>query len=478
MLSSKYPLWVGGQLETPNHDLVVFDKFSGLEFARVPLADAAIIDRALALAESSRAEFSTLAPHKRRDILRFCAARFTERSAELAVVLVAEAGKPLRDAKAEVDRLIGTFEDAADAALQIGGEYLPMEDTPRSTGYFGMTRRVPVGVCSFITPFNFPLNLVAHKVAPAIAAGCPFILKPASLTPVSALIVAEILADAGMPEGSFSVLPTARSGAAAFTEDPRPKLLSFTGSPEVGWALKSKAGKKRVVLELGGNAAVIIDETADLEDCLERLMVGSFSNSGQSCISVQRILVHESRYEELKEQLVARTSALVVGNPAEPATCVGPLISEAEAARLDAWVREAVAAGATVLCGGSREGTLMQPTLLEGVPHSAKLYGEEAFGPVALLERFSDFEAALETANQSRFGLQAGVFTSDLDRAMLAWERLEVGGVIIGDVPAWRADSMPYGGVKDSGLGREGVRFAIEDMTEPRLLVMRRRRRS
>jgi acyl-CoA reductase-like NAD-dependent aldehyde dehydrogenase len=334
---------------------------------------------------------------------------------------------------------------------------------------------VPIGPCSFISPFNFPLNLAAHKIAPAIAAGCPFVLKPASLTPLGALLIGEVLSETDLPAGAFSILPCPRNAADLFTTDDRLKLLSFTGSPEVGWELKRKAGKKKVVLELGGNAAVVVDADADLEDAVARVVFGAFYQSGQSCIGVQRILVHETVYESFKSKLVAATRELVCGDPKNEQTFVGPMISEREAIRLEEWIQAAVQAGGTLLCGGGRTGSVVEPSLLEDVPPGEKLVCEEAFGPVAVLSPFRDFGDALREVNRSRFGLQAGVFTRDLYKAMRAWNELEVGGVVIGDVPSWRVDHMPYGGVKESGLGREGIRFAIEDMTEIRMLVIRTR---
>jgi acyl-CoA reductase-like NAD-dependent aldehyde dehydrogenase len=333
---------------------------------------------------------------------------------------------------------------------------------------------VPIGPCSFISPFNFPLNLAAHKIAPAIAVGCPFVMKPASRTPLGALIMGEVLAETKLPKGAFSILPAHREGADLFTEDDRLKLLSFTGSPAVGWELKAKAGKKKVVLELGGNAAVIVDKDANLDDALERVIFGAFYQSGQSCIGVQRILIHADVYDRFRDMLVAKTKTLVAGDPHDRNTFIGPMISEGEAKRLDGWIQEAVAKGATLLCGGNRDGAMLAATLLEGVDRGTKLNIEEAFGPVAFLIRFSDFSEALDIVNDSKFGLQAGIFTRDLFQMFDAWDRLEVGGVVINDVPSYRVDNMPYGGVKDSGLGREGIRFAMEDMTEIRNLVIRR----
>jgi len=317
------------------------------------------------------------------------------------------------------------------------------------------------------------LNLAAHKIAPALAAGCPFILKPASFTPVGALLIGEILAETDLPPGAFSILPCRRDAAEAFTTDERLKLLSFTGSPAVGWELKRRAGQKRVVLELGGNAACVVDETADLVDAISRIVVGAFYQSGQSCISVQRILIHDSVYERTREMLVESTRQLRCGDPKSEETFIGPLIAESEAQRLEAWIAQAVARGGKLLCGGRRTGAMLEATLLEHVPPELNICAEEAFGPVAVLSSFATFEEALRQVNNSRYGLQAGIFTRDLYRTLQAWDVLEVGAVVIGDVPSWRVDHMPYGGVKDSGFGREGIRYAIEDMTEPRLLVIR-----
>jgi acyl-CoA reductase-like NAD-dependent aldehyde dehydrogenase len=414
-----------------------------------------------------------MAPYERQAALEHCVKRFRERADDLAYSLCVEAGKPIRDSRAEVARLVDTFRIAAAESVRIGGEVLNLEVSARARGYAGMYKRVPLGPCSFISPFNFPLNLAAHKIAPAIAAGCPFVLKPASRTPIGALLIGETLAETELPPGAFSILPCHRDGADLFTTDDRLKLLSFTGSPAVGWDLKARAGKKKVVLELGGNAACIVDETANLDDAVERLIVGSFYQSGQSCISVQRILVHERVYDDLRERLVVATKALKMGDPKQEETFIGPMIHESEAKRLEAWINTAVKAGARVLCGGGRQGVMLEATLLENVPKDQPLCAEEAFGPVAVLARFSDFDHALAEVNASRFGLQAGVFTRDVYRIQHAWDRLEVGGVIVGDVPSWRVDIMPYGGVKDSGLGREGVRYAIDDMTELRLLVLR-----
>jgi acyl-CoA reductase-like NAD-dependent aldehyde dehydrogenase len=473
MLKKSYPLHIAGHPETPNLDLAVTNKFNGEVATHVPLADTAMIDRAISAAVGATAPMAAMPSHKREAVLLHCVRRFEERKDELAHALCIEAGKPIKDSRGEVTRLIDTFKVAAGEATRMTGEVMPMDISARAEDYRGMWKRVPIGPCSFISPFNFPLNLAAHKIAPALAVGCPFVLKPASLTPIGALIMGEILAETDLPEGAFSILPCSRDGAELFTTDDRLKLLSFTGSPDVGWALKAKAGKKKVVLELGGNAAVIIDSDTDIPAAVERVVFGAFYQSGQSCIGVQRIIVHEAIYETFRDALVAATRKLVSGDPLDEKTFIGPVISEKEAQRLESWIASAKAAGATVLCGGQRNGSILEATLLENVPAGQSIVCEEAFGPVAVLSKFSSFDDALATVNDSAFGLQAGIFTRDIHKAMRAWDHLEVGGVVIGDVPSWRVDHMPYGGVKDSGLGREGIRFAMEDMTEIRLLVIR-----
>ncbi len=472
-MRDSYPCYLANEPVEPNLDLLVLDKYTNEVATRVPLVGETEIDRAIAAAAEAAAPMAALPSYARQGVLQHCVRRFEERAEELALALCVEAGKPIKDSRGEVTRLIDTFRIAAEESVRIGGEIMPLDISPRAHGYRGRWKRVPIGPCSFISPFNFPLNLAAHKIAPALAAGCPFVLKPASLTPVGAILIGEVLAETDLPAGAFSILPCRRDGADLFTTDPRLKLLSFTGSPDVGWALKARAGKKPVVLELGGNAAVIVDADTDLEDAVERIVFGAFYQSGQSCIGVQRILIHEEIYAELRDRLVARTEALVMGDPKREETFIGPMISEKEAKRLHGWIEAAVAGGARLLCGGRREGAMLEATLLEEVPHGADVECKEAFGPVALLSRFSDFDAALAQVNDSVFGLQAGLFTRDVYKIEKAWDVLEVGGVVVGDVPSWRVDHMPYGGVKDSGLGREGIRFAIEDMTEIRLLVLR-----
>ena len=474
-LKDVYPLYLNNKAAQPNTDLEVTDKFTGEVAFRTALATPDVIDEAIAGAVRAAEPMARLASFEKQKVLEHCVLRFRERYEELAYSLCIEAGKPIKDAEGEVDRLIDTFKIAAEESTRNYGEVQPLDISPRAKGYMGMWKRVPIGPCSFISPFNFPLNLAAHKIAPAIAVGCPFVMKPASKTPLGAIIMGEVLAECDiLPEGAFSILPASRDGADLFTEDERLKLLSFTGSPGVGWALKAKAGKKPVILELGGNAAVIVDKDADLDHALERIIFGAFYQSGQSCIGVQRIIIHEDVYDEFKAMLVKRAGGLVAGDPKDRDTFIGPMISTKEAGRLKGWIDDAVGAGATLLCGGGLDGAMLEATLLEGVPKDADVNTEEAFGPLANLSKFSDFNEALDQVNDSKFGLQAGIFTRDIQQVLDAWDVLDVGGVVVNDVSSYRVDNMPYGGVKDSGLGREGIRFAMEDMSEIRNLVIRR----
>ncbi|MBL0164862.1 MAG: aldehyde dehydrogenase family protein [Xanthomonadales bacterium] len=475
MLKPEYPYYLANKASQPNSDLEVTDKYTGKVATRVALADARAIDAAIGAAVAATEAMRQFAPYQRQAVLEHCVMRFRERQDELAMALCIEAGKPIRDARGEVSRLIDTFKVAAEEAVRINGEVINLEISARARGYRGFTRRVPIGPCSFISPFNFPLNLAAHKIAPGIAAGCPFVLKPASRTPIGALIIGEVLAETDLPEGAFSILPAHRDGADLFTTDERFKLLSFTGSPAVGWDLKAKAGKKKVVLELGGNAACVVeaDQRDRLDAVIERVIFGAFYQSGQSCIGVQRILVHEDIHSEFRNRFVAATRKLVAGDPKDEKTFIGPMIDEKEARRLEEWINESVQAGATLLCGGKRDGAMLEASVLEGVASDQKINCMEAFGPVVTIQSYADFDEALAIVDDSEFGLQAGIFTDDINKAMRAWDRLDVGGVVIGDVPSFRVDNMPYGGVKDSGLGREGIRYAIEDMTELRLLIVR-----
>lgn len=474
MLKPSYPLYLANAAVAANTDLEVLDKYSGEVATRVAMADAAIIEQAIAAAVDAAPEMAAFPPYKRQAVLEHCVKRFRERAEELALALCIEAGKPIKDARGEVARLIDTFRIAAEESVRIEGQTQNLEISERTRGYRGVYKRVPIGVCSLITPFNFPLNLVAHKVAPAIAAGCPFVLKPAGKTPVGALIIGEILAETDLPKGAFSIFCCSNEDAAPLIEDDRIKLLSFTGGL-IGWEFKARAGRKKVTLELGGNAACIVDadQAGNLDAVVERLVFGAYYQSGQSCISVQRILAHADIYDDLRDRLVKKIGGLVMGDPKQEATFIGPMIDEPAAKKIEGWVGKAQLAGARLLIGGKRDGNMLQAALLEDVPRDCELQRQEAFAPVALLERFEDFDEAIAAVNDSDFGLQAGVFSNNLAHTMRAWDRLEVGGVIVGDVPSFRVDNMPYGGVKDSGLGREGVKFAIEDMSELRLLVIK-----
>ncbi|MBN2530907.1 MAG: aldehyde dehydrogenase family protein [Deltaproteobacteria bacterium] len=474
MLRPFYHCYVGNKPVETGASLIVTDKYTGKEVCKVALADSTHINAAIEAAVHAAKPLRQMAPFERAEILQHAVSRFKARFDELAQALCIEAGKPLRDAKGEVTRLIDTFEIAAREALQFGGEYTSLEISPRAAGYESITKRVPIGPCSFISPFNFPLNLVAHKVAPAIAVGAPFILKPASKTPIGALIIGQILAETRLPEGAFSILPASRDGADLFTTDNRLKLLSFTGSPDVGWALKRNAGKKKVILELGGNAACVVEKDANLDFAAKRIALGAFYQSGQSCISVQRIFVHEDIYDDMIPKLIAAAKTFKAGNPKDESTTLGPIISRAEAERIENWIYEAVSDGAKILCGGQRNDAFVEATLLAGTKPHHKVNAEEVFGPVATIHRYRSFKDVINQVNEGRFGLQAGVFTKNLDYAFYAWNELEVGGVVINDIPSFRVDSMPYGGVKDSGLGREGIRYAMEDMSEIRLMVLNR----
>ncbi len=473
-MQKHYPYYLANKPVQPNTDLDVLNKYTGKVATRVAMPDARAIEKAIKAAVKAEVPMREFKPWQRQAVLNHCVERMSERSKELAEALCVEAGKPINDAKGEVTRLIDTFRIAAELAPQVGGEVINLEISKRANGYRGFTKQVPLGACSFITPFNFPLNLVAHKVAPAIAAGCPFVLKPSEKTPIGALIIGEVLAETDLPRGAFSILPVSGEDAAPFVEDQRLKLLSFTGG-QIGWDLKAKAGRKKVVLELGGNAACIVDaDQGDrLDFVVERLIFGAFYQSGQSCIGVQRIYVHASLYDKLKRKFVAATRKLKAGDPRKKDTFLGPMIDEAAAERLHGWIREAKDAGAKVLTGGKRKGNMLDATVLENVPDDATVNRQEAFGPVALLAPFNDFEDALKQVNDSDYGLQAGVFSNDLTHTMRAWDVLEQGGVIVGDIPSFRVDNMPYGGIKRSGLGREGIRYAMQDMSETRLLVIR-----
>jgi acyl-CoA reductase-like NAD-dependent aldehyde dehydrogenase len=409
---------------------------------------------------------------ERQRVLRVVAEGIAARREEITRTLALEAAKPIKAARAEVERAIFTFSVAAEESTRIYGEWLPLDLQAATVGRWGLVRRFPIGPIASITPFNFPLNLVAHKVAPCIAAGNTMVLKPATQTPLSALMLGEIACEAGLVPGALNMLPCSSSVAAPIVEDDRLKMVTFTGSPEVGWEIKRRAGRKKVCLELGGNAGVVIDRSADLEYAAKRVAIGGYSNSGQSCISVQRVFVCDQVYKLFLDKLVPLVEAKVVGDPADEDTDVGPMISLADAERAEAWIREAVAGGARIVTGGRRAGSLLWPTILTDTKPTMKVNRLEVFAPLITVERVSDARQGIRMVDDSRYGLQAGIFTGDLDTAFEAFQEIEVGGVIVNDVPTWRADEQPYGGVKESGLGREGVRYAIGEMTEIRILVI------
>ncbi len=413
-----------------------------------------------------------LPAYERGAILRSISAGIKSRREELGRLIALEAGKPIRDALVEVDRAALTFRLGAEEAERLVGEVIPLDLMASSRGRLGITRRFPIGPVAAISPFNFPLNLAAHKLAPAIAAGCSIVLKPPSKDPLTMLTVGEIIAEAGLPEGAVSILPMSRELGDRMVADERFKLLTFTGSPSVGWRMKERAGKKKVVLELGGNAGVIIDKSADLDWAIKRCLVGAFSYAGQVCISVQRMFVHEDIWTTFMDRFVAGARNLKLGDPLDPQTDLGPMVDATAAARTQRWVDEAVALGGKLLIGGHADGTAFPPTILTETPVSAAVCSNEAFAPLVVAFPFADFGDAIRQVNDSSFGLQTGVFTNDLANSWAAFNELEVGGVIVNDVPTYRIDHMPYGGVKDSGLGREGLRWAIDDMTEVRIMVI------
>ena len=410
--------------------------------------------------------------YERGAILRSISAGIREQREQLARIMTLESGKPIRDALVEVDRASLTFRLGAEEAERLTGELIPLDLMPSSKGRVGITRRVPLGPVAAISPFNFPLNLAAHKLAPAIAAGDTVVLKPPSKDPLTMLAVAEIIERSGVPEGAVSILPMTRALGDRMVEDERFKLLTFTGSPSVGWRMKERAGKKKVVLELGGNAAVIVDQSADLDWAVRRTLIGAFSYSGQVCISVQRMFIHRSLYDEFLERFVAGAQELKMGDPLDPQTQLGPMVDEQAAQRTERWIKEAEGLGGRVLLGGRAQGAFFPPTVLVDTPFEAQVCSNEAFAPLVVAFPFDDLDAAIAQVNDSFYGLQTGIFTNDLEHSWRAFNELEVGGVIVNDIPTYRIDHMPYGGVKDSGLGREGLRWAIEDMTELRLMVI------
>ncbi|EWM65832.1 MULTISPECIES: aldehyde dehydrogenase family protein [unclassified Micromonospora] len=468
--------YVAGRPAHGEDELTVTHPYDGQPVGRTTLATADQVEAAVAGAARVAAEAAALPAHARAAALDHVSRRLAGRADEVAALITAENGKPVKWAKAEVGRAVSTFRWAAEEARRFSGDLQRLDTDPAATGRIALVRRVPRGPVLGITPFNFPLNLVAHKVAPALAVGTPIVVKPAPATPLTALLLGEILAETDLPEGMFSVLPLPNERAAELVADPRLPVVSFTGSGPVGAAIRRAAPDKHVTLELGGNAAAVIcaDWSADDDLTFAAQRIATFSNyqAGQSCIAVQRVYVHERLYDGFLPRLVAAVQALRTGDPRAELTDVGPLVSVEAAQRVETWVDEAVAAGAVVEAGGRRDGATYPPTVLSGVSADAKVCAEEVFGPVLVVAPVADDRAAFAAVNDSAYGLQAGVFTHRLDVAFDAARTLEVGGVIVGDVPSYRADQMPYGGMKGSGVGREGLRSAMDDYTEPRVMVL------
>lgn len=470
-----HPFILCGRPAQSPRPLDVVSPYDGSLVGRTWLGGADEFEAAAQAALDAERRMRELPAWRRAEILTSVSQALKARRDEFATRLAGEAGKPLKDARVEVDRASMTFQVAAEEARRLFGDVIPLDLAPHGERRFALTRRFPLGAVSAVSPFNFPLNLVAHKLAPAVAAGDPIVLKPATKTPLSAIALGELIVEAGLPPGGLSVLPMDRATGDRLVTDSRFKLLTFTGSSAVGWAMKARAGKKKIILELGGNAGVVIDETADVDLAIARVAAGGFAYAGQSCISVQRVFVHDAVFEAFVAGLVARVARLKVGDPLDPDTDLGPMIEPGEVSRIDAWVREAVASGGRLLTGGKAlSDTVYAPTVLADVPERERVCADEVFAPLVVLTRFADYRDALAAVNRSVFGLQAGVFTRDLERALHAFDALEVGGVLVNDVPTFRIDHMPYGGVKDSGQGREGPRYTIEEMTELKLLVINR----
>ncbi len=467
----KYSPYIGGKFAITKSTFLVKSPFNSEPIAEVFLAGKDELEEAISLAQKVEDELKYLPSHKKYSILMDIAHKMKEQRELLAETLCLEAAKPIKLALGEVDRAIQTFIVAAEESKRLPSEHIQIDWTPAGEGKEGIVRYFPVGLVAGISPFNFPLNLTVHKLAPAIAAGCPIILKPARSTPISALLLAKIIDTTELPKGALSILPMDRESGNQIVTDNRFALLTFTGSPQVGWNMKNQAGKKRVVLELGGNAGVIVTETANLDIAVPKCVSGAFAYSGQVCIHTQRIYVHESIKDDFIKRFVDQTAKLKIGNPLDSKTDISSMIDEDNAIRVEQWVNEAVAGGAKVLHGGIRSGTFYPPTAITSTKQDMKVCSHEVFGPVVVIESYTDYSDAIKSINSSEFGLQAGVFTNRIDEQNIAFNELKVGGVIVNDVPTFRVDHMPYGGIKNSGLGREGVKYAMHDMLEPKLLV-------
>ena len=477
-MTRKHDYLIGKEWQRGSRTLAVTNPYTQEVFAEVSLADAAAIEQAIVRAEQAFQKTRTQPAYLRSRICAQVADGLQARSGEFARTITMESGKPLVFSKAEVNRSISTFRIAAEEALRLHGEVLTLDITEAARGKAGITCRYPIGPVAGISPFNFPLNLVAHKVAPALACGNPIVLKPSSTTPLTALLLGEVILETEAVAGSFSVLPCSSKDAAPLVEDDRFKMITFTGSPQVGWDIKRRAGKKKVTLELGGNAAAVVESDADLDLAAQKICFGAFAFSGQVCISVQRAYIHESCFDAFIEKLLPAVDDLKSGDPLDENVNFGPMIDRENAERIETWTCRAVEGGAKLLTGGQRQGSFVPATVLTGVDPKAEVSCKEAFGPILVVEPYSDFEKCLDLVNDSDFGLQAAVFTNRMDKSLQAFNRLQVGGVILNDAPTFRVDNMPYGGVKDSGFGREGIRYSLEEMTELKLLVFNHQKES
>lgn len=470
-MNKTYEVLIGKELIRGTSTIPVVNPFTGEPFAQVCLADSDDIDKAIILAENAFKKTRILPAYRRSRICAEVATGIQSRADEFARIIAQESGKPLIYAKGEVTRSISTFEIASQEALRLDGEMLTLDITESAQGKAGLTRRFPIGPIAGISPFNFPLNLVAHKVAPALASGNPIILKPASSTPLTALLLGQIVQNTQAIEGSLSVLPCTSENATPLVEDPRIKMVTFTGSPNVGWDIKKRAGRKKVVLELGGNAGVIVEPDAEIDLAAKKIAFGAFVYSGQVCISIQRAYVHSSKYDDFLKSLINETKAFRAGDPLDENVTMGPMIDQGNAKRIEEWVNEAVAEGAKILIGGNRDNSYYSPTILTNVNPKLPVACNEAFGPILIVNSYTNFNEAIKAINNTDYGLQAGVFTNNMNKALGAFNHLDVGGVIINDIPTFRVDNMPYGGVKDSGFGREGIKYSLREMTEIKLLV-------
>lgn len=471
-MPKEYKFLVGAEWRTSSEKEVITNPYNRQPVGEVYQAQKNDMEDAISAAENAFRITRIMPSYKRSEVLLEVAREIGRRKADLSGLMAAESGKPIQYCRSEVDRAVMTFTIASEEAKRLGGDIVPLDLTSQSERRYGLVRRFPIGPISAISPFNFPLNLIAHKVAPCIASGNTIVLKPPPQCPITGLTLGEIVLQAGAPPGAINVLPCAIPVAEQLATDDRFKMLSFTGSPKVGWYLKSKAGKKKILLELGGNAGIIIDRTANLGVAAKRTAVGSFANAGQVCIKVQRIYVHSDIYQQFESQFLEATKNLKVGDPLNDDTAAGPMIDLPAAERVESWIQEAIQGGARVLYGGKRDGAVVEPTVLANVKRDMKVYCEEVFGPVVTIEPFNSFEEAVEKMNDTVYGLQAGIYSNDFRNIFAAYEQLEVGGVIVNDYPTYRIDNMPYGGIKDSGFGREGLKYAMEAMTEVKLLAL------